>query len=561
MGRSDRERLASLSTETRFSASGVSGAQLEALEVPALTILGHPDVERVGDWVALPGLTSGQTARLSRLEPDFGSPDTRRHLPLADPHLSREPLSLAAAPGSGSLEIRRGDSRTPVRIYCCERGAAGADGESLTNRFPVSPRQLRGGVVLELGRRVVLLLHRQPAVTPEVPRFGLIGDSSAMLRLRRDLQLAARLETPVLLRGASGTGKELAARALHDAGLRRNRPWVAVNMAAIPPSLAAAELFGASKGAYTGADRFQQGYFRAVDGGTLFLDEIGDTPAEVQPLLLRVLENGEIQPVGSALAQKVDVRILAATDADLEAQIEAGDFRTPLLHRLASWEIRLPALRERRSDIGRLLVHFLRQELQGLPGQLAVPVLPTGLVVRLALHEWPGNVRQLRNVARRLAVAAAAEGESSLMATIEPLLARAAPPSSSLAQPSRAADGEIGGSGEADEIGDEALNPSPTGRWRPVYRRAEDIDEDELVAALRSKAFEPGPTARVLGVSRGTLYKMIEQSDRVRTAASLGRGEVESALERHRGDESAAAAALEVSAHGLKMRMAALGLR
>src|SRR6185436_13729067 len=168
------------------------------------------------------------------------------------------------------------------------------------------------------------------------------------------------------LRGETGTGKELLARAIHQASSRRAAPYFALNMAAIPASLAAAELFGAAKGAFTGADRRRVGYFGRAQGGTLFLDEIGELPADLQPLLLRVLENGEIQPVGGEETLRVDVRILAATDANLESAIEEGRFRAPLFHRLSGYELRLPSLRERRDDIGRLFIHFLRQELAAL---------------------------------------------------------------------------------------------------------------------------------------------------------------------------------------------------
>src|SRR5262249_34932398 len=156
-----------------------------------------------------------------------------------------------------------------------------------------------------------------------------------------------------------GTGKELVARAIHESGRRRGAVCLSVNMGAIPPSLATSELFGAVRGAYTGAVRDHLGYFQRAHGGTLFLDEIGETPPEVQVMLLRVLEPGEVQRVGSPQTQKVDVRLIAATDADLERALHEGRFRAPLLHRLSGYEIYIPPLRERRDDFGRLLFHFL----------------------------------------------------------------------------------------------------------------------------------------------------------------------------------------------------------
>ena len=199
--------------------------------------------------------------------------------------------------------------------------------------------------MLLLAGRIVLVLHPMPpAPAREVEGLGLTGDSAAMAQVRADVRRVADLEVAVLLRGETGTGKELVARAIHRRSPRRSRPYLAVNMGAIPPALAAAELFGAARGAFTGADQRRTGYFSQAHGGTLFLDEIGETPPEVQVLLLRALETGEIQPVGAEAPRRVDVRVLAATDADLEAAIAAGRFRAPLLHRLNGYEIRLPAL-------------------------------------------------------------------------------------------------------------------------------------------------------------------------------------------------------------------------
>ena len=552
-----------LSTETRFSGT-VSEGSATAIEIPALTLLAHPDPRRVGELVTLPELGSmtparlrrdGQPVNLSRLEPLFAAPGSGEARPLAEPHLSRKPLRLVPSGTPGEVLLARTGSPTPATI----------DGEPLAENRLLTASELARGAVLELGRHVVLLLHLQPPLAPPVPRYGLVGDSGAMIKLRQEIQLAARLESSVLLRGASGTGKELVARAVHDAGSRHGRPWVTVNMAAIPPSLAAAELFGAKKGAYTGADRAKRGYFIAADGGTLFLDEIGDTPADVQPLLLRGLESGEIQPVGGAETRRVDVRVIAATDADLDDAVADGRFRAPLLHRLAGWEIRLPALAERRADVGRLLVHFLDLELRELGAESLLdpppsapsrqrPWAPASLVARLARYDWPGNVRQLRNVTRRMAITAHADPDAPLASAVEPLLTEAAPRQDAGALSTEPAEPPAAAPVPAPEA-------SPTGRWRPVYRKASEVGEDELIAALRAQKWDLKPAAEALGVSRSVLYQLIEKNPKVRTAAQLEGDEIKTTLAHHDGDVLAAAEDLEVSAQGLKLRMKALGLR
>ncbi|MEM7352143.1 MAG: sigma 54-interacting transcriptional regulator [Acidobacteriota bacterium] len=459
-----------LETETRISATAERSGALR-VDVPALTIVAHPDPRRIGERVLLPELLSGEEVALSRRVPLFAQPGSSVAAPLSDVHLSRRPLALCGgSPKAWSLE--RGGCRTPVRI----------NGRSLAESATLAATDLERGVSIELGRRITLLLHRHPAVEPDLPTYGLVGRSASLIDLRRQIRLAAGNEASVLLRGASGTGKELVARALHDASARQARPFVVVNMAAIPPSLAASELFGAAKGAYTGASRAKEGFFQRAEGGSLFLDEIGETPPEIQPLLLRVLEGGEIQPVGSAATRSVDVRVIAATDAAVEQLVEEGRFRAPLMHRLAAFEIRLPPLRQRRDDVGRLLYHFLSQELEGFARGEGFevdgkPWPPAELVTRLLRHDWPGNVRQLRNVARRLA-AAWRSGEAGLSdELVRPLLASAA-------EPARAQDGvpEPGATAAPDseapratlerqirqwiaQIAAGEVAPLPLGRW------------------------------------------------------------------------------------------------
>jgi two-component system nitrogen regulation response regulator GlnG len=268
-------------------------------------------------------------------------------------------------------------------------------------------------------------------------------------------------------------------------------------------------------------------------------------------MLLRVLETGEVQRVGSPAAQKVDVRLLAATDADLERAIEEGRFRAPLLHRLAGYEIVTPPLRERRDDFGRLLVHFLRQELSAigeerrlLPPEGAAPLwLPASIVARLARHDWPGNVRQLRNAVRQIVIDSRRSETVQIGPQVERLLrevgAQPAPTGESLPPPSL-----------------------PARRRKPAksYRIPSQVPVDEIFAALRDNAWEVKPAAAQLGISRPSLYVLMEKIPGLRKAADLSRAEILEEQEQCRGDLDAAAQRLEVSRSGLLLRMKQLGL-
>jgi len=352
---------------------------------------------------------------------------------------------------------------------------------------------------------------------------------------------------PVLLRGETGTGKELMARAIHRAGRRRDATYISVNLGAIPASLAVSELFGSAKGAYTGSVRSHAGYFARADGGTLFLDEVAEAPPEVQVMLLRVLETGEIQPLGVQESQRVDVRLIAATDSNLEEATDEGSFKAPLLHRLSGYEVVVPPLRDRRDDFGRLFVHFLAEELEAVGESERLDSnpshwLPTSIVARLACHDWPGNIRQLKNMARQLVIGS----RGSATVRIGPQLER-------LLQEASARRGRTeGGDGPAPE-------PAPRPQ-RERYRDPSEIAEDELIAALREHRWAVKPTAEALGVSRTSLYALIEKSDAVRKASDLTREEI---LRTHReldGDLEAMGRNLEVSTPGLRQRMKELGL-
>lgn len=493
--------------------------------VPALTILSHPDLRRIGDIAPLLELGLDCQVALSRTEPSFAPPgaiwDAR---PLDDPYLSRRPWILR--PVGAGVSLHSHGSSIDLEMH----------GEPVADGVEISDVDLGRGVVVTLEHRIALLLHHIPT---ELPPSGsgsdMVGASAGLTRVRAAIGRVADLDVPVLLRGESGTGKELAARSLHDRSRRAARPFVAVNLGALSPSLAASELFGHVKGAFTGAVTAREGYFRAAEGGTLFLDEVGEAPSEVQAMLLRALDNGQIVPVGSHTPRQVDVRLVAATDSDLEGRARRGDFKEPLLHRLSAYEIQLPPLRERRDDLGRLFVFLAREFLRDLGEEElldrcdpdAPPWLPADLMTRLAGFHWPGNVRQLKNVVRQLVIDSRSERQLRAGARLETLLTE--PP---------------------------AAEPDPTADSPGVSRRPAQVTDAELEAAMRGCRFEPAAAARQLGISRPSLYNLIGRHPTLRTAEDVPENELEAALADAEGDPGRAAERLEVSVRALARRLA-----
>ncbi|MFA0115508.1 nitrogen regulation protein NR(I) [Vibrio sp. 10N.261.46.E11] len=232
----------------------------------------------------------------------------------------------------------------------------------------------------------------------------IIGEAPAMQEVFRAIGRLSRSSISVLINGESGTGKELVAHALHRHSPRAKKPFIALNMAAIPKDLIESELFGHEKGAFTGANSVRQGRFEQANGGTLFLDEIGDMPLDIQTRLLRVLSDGQFYRVGGHSAVKVDVRIVAATHQDLERLVHDGGFREDLFHRLNVIRIHIPALRERKQDIEKLTHHFLASAAEELG--VEVKTLHPETILKLNQLNWPGNVRQLENICRWLTVMA-----------------------------------------------------------------------------------------------------------------------------------------------------------
>lgn len=285
----------------------------------------------------------------------------------------------------------------------------------------------RLGAVLRFGRVSVRVIsgERSSRGREPMPEGTIIGESPAYREVLRMLERAARVRSPVLLRGETGTGKEVAARIVHRASERRDQPFVPINCGAIPEPLAESELFGHMRGSFTGAHRDRQGAFGQADGGTLLLDEVAELPPLIQAKLLRVLETGRILPVGAEQEQAVDVRVVAATHRDLEAMVASGEYREDLYHRLGVLTVNLPPLRERKEDIPRLLHHFAARATD----ELGYPVQLTDDAIATAVrHRWPGNIRALRNaVLRAGALADGPIGAETLVPNVDVSELTAAP--------------------------------------------------------------------------------------------------------------------------------------
>jgi len=315
-------------------------------------------------------------------------------------------------------------------------------------------------------------------VDTEIELHGIVGASS---KIQDVLRMIARLKdtrTPVLITGESGTGKELVARAIHFRGTFANRPFVAVDCGSLVPTLIESELFGYEKGAFTGAMRSRPGLFQSANGGTIFLDEIGELPLEMQAKLLRFLQEKEVRPVGSNQKFKVDVRVIAATNRDLEAEYRAGQFRKDLYFRLNVVTVHLPALRERRSDIPMLVHWFLDRYAKGSAIQVTSAAMKS-----LLQYDWPGNVRELENCVER----ATALGDNKII-DVEDL-----PPAIRSSSPT------------SDVVSNTSVQSSLSAT------DLEDIERATIQRVFEQVKGDKVVAGKMLGISRATLYRKLKR--------------------------------------------------
>ena len=330
----------------------------------------------------------------------------------------------------------------------------------------------------------------------EIDNVGIIGAAPAMQEVFRAIGRLSRSSISVLINGESGTGKELVAHALHMHSPRSNAPFIPLNMAAIPKDLIESELFGHEKGAFTGANAVRQGRFEQAHQGTLFLDEIGDMPLDIQTRLLRVLSDGQFYRVGGHAPIKVDVRILAATHQNLEQQVNNGDFREDLFHRLNVIRIHIPSLRERKEDINQLTQYFLEKAAKELA--VECKTLHKKTLAHLEQCEWPGNVRQLENICRFLTVMAS--GKEILLSDL----------------PSELNDKQVSDIAVSHESWQQQLakwvdNELGSGKSNIIEQVMPDFEKILLTSALKYTQGHKQEAAKRLGWGRNTLTRKLKE--------------------------------------------------
>jgi two-component system nitrogen regulation response regulator GlnG len=485
-----------------------------AATVVCLTIVAHPDPKRIGDRFLCRYSGCNERVPITRSSPCFAAPTGGSARALQDPFLSRTPAITMHLRGvtAVALEPGRGEVHIDGRIL---------KGDSLMNR-----ERLENGVIIRLSSRIALMLHNMTDVSLP-PTDLLVGHSRLMNHLRIQIRNAARQDGPVLILGSTGTGKELVADQIHRWSSRAQAPFVAINMATLVPTTAAAQLFGHRRGAFTGADQRHVGLFEHANQGTLLLDEIGDTPECVQPMLLRTLETGRILPLGDVSEAAMDVRVIGATELINSLDQAPTRFRASLIYRLSSLTIQVPPLTQRRDDIPRLLLHFLAMLDSGgswLDRSVRDDVVWLRADDMLALLEYhfPGNVRELKNIT----VAMLAEAD---LRNRQLRLPQAWKPHCSSCVPLTHGEGRS--------------------------RRRSVPDENALADLLKENDWSPSRVAHILGIPNSTMHYWMSRASSIRRGTDLA--DVSAILERIAHGEQVIDVArdLGVSPRALRLRL------
>ena len=478
-----------------------------------LTVVFHPDSARIGASLKLGDLNASGVLHLEATTLGRNAPLFEDNLGLNEPHISRRALIFRHH--ARGLQLLNASESSYTQL-----------GPKKASSMSLSFEELERGVAVRFGHAVVCWLRLVPEPFPELASesvksvdhsvTGFAGVSPQARNVRRLISISASSDLPVLLRGESGVGKEVAAIAIHGASTRSDKQLVILNMAALPEALAEAELFGNTRGAFTGAER-RAGYFAEANHGTLFLDEIGDLPMSVQPKLLRALQAGEVQVVGGK-PQKVDVRFIAASDADLD---DSAVFKNALLQRLAGITIDIPPLRERPEDLGILLVTSEQTRPLLDKSMSSRDVAAWASFVYDALHQgWAGNVREFLLSAQRFALSLDHDTKNGLT------------------------------------------------RCHFIVHTSEDkrsnpnvLTDAEIETIHEQSEFEIAETARRLGLSRGALYRRVETIPGVRLSADCSDAEIEEALGTVGSNLSELSQALRLSKASIANRLRLMGVR
>ncbi|MEM8548943.1 MAG: sigma 54-interacting transcriptional regulator [Pseudomonadota bacterium] len=477
-----------------------------------VTIAFHPDLSRVGESTAI-----SMEACRAGIEVGRGMPLFSRHpsgeeqmgVPLADAYISRRALFLQVR--EGTLLVERPADASLVNV----------SGQALDSGMTFPAQRLTTGVPVVLSNRIVLLVQEQDFELPpahEPQHLGLlVGSSLYMRHLRSQIESLQRSGVDVLLTGETGTGKGEVARALH---MGSDGPFIALNMSTLTAGLAAATLFGAERGAYTGADHKRVGYFQQASGGTLFMDEVGDTAADVQPQLLRALEEREVQVVGGAVV-RVELRVIAASDIDLE---NSDSFRSALRFRLARHTLSLRPLREHKEDIGELCLAFIEELSEPLfvGLQQLDPIahaMWADLMGAFLRYDWPGNIRELRN-----AISEVVHQSDGKLPRVPPSIL-------------------------------DAVNARNRTSEQIRERTADDFDDAQLKSELERQDWEVTAAARVLGISRSALNRRVARMPDVRQAMDIPASEIREVLDDCADDLTSAAKRLRISRAALAQRL------